>query len=125
MFRKLINLFKTKKVPRDTKRIFDIGDWHPLKKRYESFRSIIEEALYKRDNQIDDMDELDTQSNDFVLKYERWMIENIKENFNCDVDIEKLISLDMYCSGHIDYVHKFSFRLAELEEELMKGNHES
>lgn len=121
MFRKIINLFKMKKVPRESSRIFDMTDWHPLKERYETFRSIIEDALYKRDNNIDGMHELEEVDGLHEFKCQRYMIENIVEAFETDVPIEKIKSLDVYCSGHVDYVHKFALRLAEYEANKIRG----
>lgn len=92
-------------------------------KRRDEFFKIINSHLEKRDDYENSFKIIKKPN----LKYEVpvWlynMFIDIQKMFTVPVELSEIQSLDTYCSGHVDYVSKFSLRLAELEIKLKDKN---
>ena len=98
---------------------FYLSDYSPLFHRYEVFYKIIDKHLESRtpDNVLESVFIYSKDDGTDVIdfKYLAKMYDDLIYNFEGYITRKTLYRMDNRCMGHVDYVHKFAYKIAEYE----------
>ena len=106
--------FLKKLKTKEPKYNYQLDDSHPYYDLYTKLYRIIYDRLEYRDECP--MEELVEDGSLFGYEVQKVYIPMFFDSYlECDmiIDLEDIIKLDRYESGHVDYLHKFAFHLAE------------